>query len=329
MTASSNPRVSVIVPAYNAAGHIGEALESVHAQTVSDWEIVVCDDGSSDNTAAVASGFGGRVRLVRNEHNQGLAAARNAAIEHSRGSVLALLDADDVWLPEYLERALRLLDRAVQPQTVGIVSCNAFLRDERGRLPCTYADRFGYAENVTVQRLLDISPIFISALIPRAAVEDVGLFATDLRSCEDLDLWMRLVEAGYRVISTREPLAVYRLSPGQLSAQPVKMAQARQAVYRRALARGRLTAEQRGAAERAIRREQAIETVASLAASMRARRLPAIRPSELARLVRVVAENPARWRRWASLLDVAGRRRGRRQAGDPAPRGPHPRNADL
>jgi glycosyltransferase involved in cell wall biosynthesis len=298
MTASG-PRVSVIVPAYNAAEHIGEALESVHAQTASDWEIVVCDDGSSDDTAAVASSFGERVRLVQNEHNQGLAAARNAAIERSRGSVLALLDADDVWLPEYLERQLQLLDRAAQPQKVGIVSCNAFLRDEHGRLPGTYAERFGYAERVDLERLLDISPIFISALIPRAAIEDVGLFATDLRSCEDLDLWIRLVEAGYRAISTRAPLAVYRLSAGQLSAQPVKMAQARQAVYRRAIDRGRLTAEQRRAAERAIRREQAIETVASLAAGVRARRLPHTRPSELARLVRVVAENPTRWRRWA------------------------------
>jgi glycosyltransferase involved in cell wall biosynthesis len=318
MTATG-PRVSVIVPAYNAAGHIGEALESVHAQTVSDWEIVVCDDGSSDDTAAVASSFGERVRLVQNKRNQGLAAARNAAIEHARGSVLALLDADDVWLPEYLERQLQLLDRAAEPRTVGIVSCNAFLRDERGRLPGTYADRFGYAERVDLERLLDISPIFISALIPRAALEDVGPFATDLRSCEDLDLWIRLVEAGYRVICTHEPLAVYRLSAGQLSAQPARMAQARQAVYRRAIARGGLTVEQRRAAERAIRREQAIETVALLAAGVRARRLPRTRPSELARLVRVVAENPTRWRRWAALLDMIGRRRGKRSRPDPAP----------
>lgn len=302
MTATG-PRVSVIVPAFNAAGHIGEALESVHAQTIGDWEVVVCDDGSSDDTAEVASSFDERVRVVRHERNQGLAAARNSAIERSRGSVLALLDADDVWLPGYLERQLQLLDRASEPQTVGIVSCNAYLRDAGGLLPGTYADRFGYAEDVTVERLFDISPIFISALIPRAALDRVGLFATDLRSCEDLDLWIRLVEAGYRVISTREPLAVYRLSAGQLSAQPVKMAQARQAVYHRAIVRGRLTASQRRAAEQAIRREQAIETVASLAACVRERRLPGMRPSELGRLMRVVAENPARWRRWAGLLN--------------------------
>jgi glycosyltransferase involved in cell wall biosynthesis len=289
----------VIVPAYNAAGHIAEALESVRAQTVSDWEIVVCDDGSSDDTAAIASDFDERVRVIRSPVNRGLAAARNLAIDASRGQLLALLDSDDTWLPCYLERQLQLLERG--DEDVGIVSCNAFLSDDGGRLPGTYADRFGYAEDVTIEQLLDISPIFISALIPRAALEDVGAFATDLRSCEDLDLWIRLLEAGYRVISTREPLVVYRLSAGQLSARPADMARARQAVYRRALARGRLTASQRGAAERAIRRERAAETIASLAADLRGRRLPRARLSELALLVRAVAENPSRWRRWAGV----------------------------
>jgi glycosyltransferase involved in cell wall biosynthesis len=295
----AGPLVSVIVPAYNAAGHIAEALESVRAQTVTDWEVVVCDDGSSDGTAAIANGFDERVRVIRSPANRGLASARNLAIGASRGRLLALLDSDDVWLPSYLERQLQLLQRSSEPEMVGIVSCNAFLRDGAGRLPGTYADRFGYAEDVTVERLLDVSPIFISALIPRAPIEQVGLFATDLRSCEDLDLWIRLLEAGYRVVSTREPLVVYRLSAGQLSAQPIEMARARQAVYRRAIARGRLTPSQRAAAERAIRRERAAETVASLADDLRAHRLPRARPAELGRLVRVVAENPARWRRWA------------------------------
>lgn len=299
--AGPDPRVSVIIPAYNASSHLAETLESVYAQTVTEWEVVVCDDGSSDDTAAIASAFGDRIRVVRNARNEGLAAARNRAIAASRGSLLALLDADDVWLPTYLERQLQLLDACAQPETVGIVSCNAYLRDSNGMLQGTYADRFGYAENVGIEQLLDISPIFISVVIPRPAFERIGLFATDLRSCEDLDAWIRLVEQGCRVISTREPLAIYRLSPGQLSAQPVKMAQARQAVYRRALARGRLSSAQRRLAERAIRRERAIEAAASLFGDLRAGRRPRLGPSQLGLLLRVVAENPARWRRWARL----------------------------
>lgn len=301
MRVSESPRVSVIVPAYNAADHIGEALESVIAQTAADWEVVVCDDGSTDDTAAIASGFGDRVRVVRNDRNEGLAAARNHAISESRGRLLALLDADDAWLPNYLERQLQLLDADPEPDTVGIVSCNAYLRDASGMLPGTYADRFGYAENVGIEQLLDISPIFISAVIPRAALEKVGLFATDLRSCEDLDAWIRLLEQDYRVISTREPLVTYRLSPGQLSAQPVKMAQARQAVYRRAIERGRLSAAQKRLAERAIRRERAIEAAAGLLGDLRERRRPRLSATELGLLLRVLAENPARWRRWAGL----------------------------
>lgn len=313
----ASPLVSVIVPAYNAAGHITEALESVRAQTVGDWEVVVCDDGSSDDTAAMASRFDERVHVIRSPVNRGLASARNLAIGASRGRLLALLDSDDVWLPCYLERQLQLLERCREPEKVGIVSCNAFLRGSEGRLPETYADRFGFAEDVTIERLLDISPIFISALIPRAALEQVGPFATDLRSCEDLDLWIRLLEAGYRVVSTREPLVEYRLTPGQLSARPVAMARARQAVYRRAIARGRLAPSQRGAAKRAIRRERALETMASLAADLRERRMPHTRPSELGLLVRAVAENPARWRRWAGRLGAlsAAPRGGDRPAG--------------
>jgi glycosyltransferase involved in cell wall biosynthesis len=297
--AHPTPQVSVIVPAYNAAAHIAEALESVQAQTVENWEIVVCDDGSSDDTATIAARFGERVRVVSSPHNEGLARARNRAIREARGELLALLDADDRWLPCYLERQLAQLEAAPSQETVGVVSCNAYLQDDSGRLPGTYADRFGYAGDVTIEQLLDISPVFISAMIPRAALDDVGLFDPDLRSCEDLDLWLRLVEAGYRVISTREPLVVYRLSPGQLSAKPVAMAQAREAVYRRALDRGALTAPQRRAAERAIRRERAAGAAASIAGELREHRMPSAQTlSSVPLMARVLVENPSRWWRW-------------------------------
>src|SRR4051794_12658650 len=104
------PRVSVVIPAFNAEEHIEEALRSVLSQTYGDWEIVVCDDCSIDGTAERVRRFGDRVTIVRTETNSGPAAARNLAIRHSSGELLALLDADDYWLPAYLERQVSLYD---------------------------------------------------------------------------------------------------------------------------------------------------------------------------------------------------------------------------
>src|SRR4051812_49192629 len=98
------PRVSIIIPAFNAEEHIDETLGSVCHQTYDDWEIVVCDDCSTDGTAERARSFGDCLTLVRTEANAGPSAARNLAIEHSSGELLAFLDADDYWLPTYLER---------------------------------------------------------------------------------------------------------------------------------------------------------------------------------------------------------------------------------
>ena len=117
------PRVSVIIPAYNAERHLADALRSVEAQTYGDWEVVVADDASSDATAAIAESFP-RIALVRSATNVGPAGARNLAIEQSGGELLALLDSDDTWLPNYLEEQVCLYDES-RDAKVGIVACNA------------------------------------------------------------------------------------------------------------------------------------------------------------------------------------------------------------
>ena len=93
------PRVSIIIPVYNGAATIDRALASVFAQTFTDHEIVICDDGSTDDTSAVLARYGDKVRVVR-QPNRGLPAARNAAVAASRGELLALIDHDDEWLPD-------------------------------------------------------------------------------------------------------------------------------------------------------------------------------------------------------------------------------------
>jgi glycosyltransferase involved in cell wall biosynthesis len=101
------PTVSVVIPAYNAEAYLREALDSVFAQTRPPDEVVVVDDGSTDRTSEVAASYGDRVRLLR-QPNRGEAAARNAGVLAARGALIAFLDADDTWLPRYLESQLRV-----------------------------------------------------------------------------------------------------------------------------------------------------------------------------------------------------------------------------
>ena len=111
MSESSDPTVSVIIPAYNCADLLADAVDSVRAQTYEDYEVIVVDDGSSDDTAAVAERLAAdwpKMRAIRAEH-KGLAAARNRAVAEMRGQWIALLDADDLWKPEKLQRCMDYL----------------------------------------------------------------------------------------------------------------------------------------------------------------------------------------------------------------------------
>jgi glycosyltransferase involved in cell wall biosynthesis len=283
------PRVSVIVPAYNAEAHIRQALESVVAQTFRDWEVVVADDGSTDATAAIAASFGPRVRIVGTATRSGPAAARNAAIAEASGELLAFLDADDYWLPNYLAAQLQLYDlNGGAGGDVGIVAANACVLGPTGLLPGTLRDYVVSPPRITLSNLLASNPIFIlSTVSPRRIVDRAGGFAPEVVGAEDHDLWLRITELGYRVLSNPAPLAVYRLSAGSLSRSTTTMARAEQAVYRRALARGNLTPSQRRIALRQLRFQSAIELVASSGGVFNRRVL-----ARLPLLVAVAAENP-------------------------------------
>src|SRR5262252_3863255 len=283
------PRVSVIIPAFNAEEYLGDALRSVQSQTYDDWEAVVCDDCSTDATAALAWGFGDRVILVRTDTNSGPAAARNLAIRHSSGELLAFLDADDYWLPAYLERMVSLHDSA-EGENAGIVACNSSLL-QSGRLrPETYMDIVRFPQEVTLRRILRANP-FAGVLTPRRVVDEVGGFCHELSRAQDFDLWIRIVEAGHRVIATREVLAVRRIRPHSWSSNPGVMALYSQKTYRRALERGNLSRRERRVARRELRHARLTERVVSdegLSFRRAVRALPL--------LLLVVAEHPRVWR---------------------------------
>ncbi len=288
------PRVSVIVPAYNAADSLAETLASVKAQTYPDWEVIVADDCSDDRTGEIAAGFGGAVAVVRATANGGPAAARNLAIAGSSGELVAFLDADDLWLPEYLEQQVSLFDASqAQSGDVGLVTCDARVLGPNGLLAGTYADYIG-APALTLRQLIRSNTIFVSALSPRAVVDDAGGFAPEIFGAEDHDLWLRILELGYRLVANPRPLAIYRLSAGSVSADPGSLARATQSVYRRALERGNLPRRERLIARRELRLQRATERLADARGLALLQAVPWLALAGL--------EHPHRWRSYVRML---------------------------
>lgn len=204
--------VSVVIPAYNAERTLAAAIESVLGQTYRDLEIIVVDDGSADGTAGVAARFGEDVRCIR-QKNAGAAAARNAGILAAQGDAIALLDADDLWLPEKLERQVAFLD--AHP-AVGAVQCGARFVDDALRTlevrPCR-ADRDALWEVLHFRNL----PAFPSALVlRRSCLDQVRLFDTSLAILEDWDMAIKTARH-CGLASLPEPLVLYRVHRGNRS----------------------------------------------------------------------------------------------------------------
>ncbi|MDR7521673.1 MAG: glycosyltransferase family A protein [Armatimonadota bacterium] len=208
------PRVSVIIPAYNAEPFIRAAIESVLAQTYRAGEILVVDDGSTDGTAAAVQPFHPHVRLI-NQVNQGPSAARNTGILSSSGELLAFLDADDIWCPEFLQQAVSLLE--ARPGVDVVYTWAQFVDQDGGLLP----DRLcSSLESLTLRRLLlGGDPVLFSSVVARrSAFARVGLFDPSLRQAEDWDMILRMVAAGIRFASIPRALVYRRVHPDSVTA---------------------------------------------------------------------------------------------------------------
>ena len=297
---SATPRVSVITPARDAVATLPATIASVVAQTFTDWELVLVDDGSTDDTAAVARGADERVRVLRNERSTGPAAARNRAIREARGELIAVLDADDLYGPRYLESQVAAYDRAVaEGRRVGAVCCDAELVGPEGPVG-HWTERTGRVERVDLETLLTENVVWVSVLASRAALEDVGGYYEPPLGNEDYDLSLRLLEAGWEIVVNPEVLGTYRLGGSARSSQVERMALAGRLVLERALARGALTPRQRRIAHRRRRRFEVVRRRALLAAqpTARGRAAAAVRLIPLA--ARSVLENPELWRHWTT-----------------------------
>lgn len=221
--------VSVIIPSYNHAHYLACALESVLHQTFADWEAIVVDDGSTDNTRSVAAGFNdSRVHYIYQE-NQGLSAARNTGIRAAVGEYLTFLDADDEWHPSFLSTCVGALSRNRDPRIVGVYTSNVFM-DETGRiLPQAGVSVVPPHELRATQVVSRFSPPVHAVMIRADVVREVGMFDEALHAAEDLDLWLRVTRR-YTLLGIPEPLARYRIYTGSMSSDAAKMYQNRMAV---------------------------------------------------------------------------------------------------
>jgi glycosyltransferase involved in cell wall biosynthesis len=206
------PAVSVIVPAYNQSQYLGDAIRSALAQTRGDLEVIVVDDGSTDDTRAVGQSFTDpRVRYVW-QANRGLSGARNTGIRESRGAFLTFLDSDDQFLPEKLERLLAAFER---DPGLGLVAGQAVLIDQDGR---QIGEVFDKPLPDDTSELLLGNPLHVgSVLLRREWQERVGLFDETLRSYEDWDMWLRLARAGCRLGWVAQPVSLYRFHLEQMT----------------------------------------------------------------------------------------------------------------
>ncbi len=210
----SIPSVSVIMAAKNYGRFIGQAIDSVLNQTLTDWELIIIDDGSTDHTAKVVSPhlMDRRIRYVVSD-TLGQPRAKNLGYRLSQGQYLAYLDADDAWEPTKLAKQIVLFERN---PNLGVVSCDRLLMDEQGNTrpaPATTPMKSG---EVLTQVFLKNQICFSSVMIHREVFEHLGAFDPHLDVAIDYDLWLRLA-AHYEFDNVAEPLVLYRTGHANLS----------------------------------------------------------------------------------------------------------------
>ncbi len=226
------PTFSIVIAAYQAAAFIGGALASALAQTVPAHEIVVCDDGSTDDLDAALAPYRDRIVLVR-QSNQGEGAAKSAAARAATGDFVVFLDADDAYLPDRLEQ---LGAAAAERPDLDVLASNALVEFEGRTLRLSYDDSWTFETEDQRCGILERCFVLGHAAVRRDRFEAVGGFDPTMRTVADWDLWMRLILSGSRAGLLTAPLARYRVRAGSLSTD------------RRAIVRGGITCLEHAAA---------------------------------------------------------------------------------
>lgn len=231
------PLVSIIIPAFRAVTTLGATVSAALTQTYPNIEIVVVDDGSGDATAAIATAYGDRVRLV-DQANSGVSAARNAGAAHARGELLLFCDSDDVLLPPAVESLVDIWRAAGGGRR--LVTCNAYPLTGTGIHPGRRLVLHTYPPP-SRQRELILRSNFVCtiALFPAEVFDELGGYDDSLRVVEDWDMWLRAIYAGVEILFERRPLALYRWRAGSLSSDSERMLAGEEVMFRRFFERER------------------------------------------------------------------------------------------
>lgn len=246
----NQPLVSVIIPAYKVAPFLAETLASVFAQTFSDFEVILVNDGSpdTDEMEKVIEPYRDRIVYLRQE-NRGAGAARNTGLRSARGRYVAFLDGDDIWLPSFLSEMVSFIEG------YDLVYANALLFGASQVAGLTYMDTNPSSGEVTAESLLAerCNIITSGVLARREPIIELGMFDETLRNSQDFDMWVRIAKRpGARLAFLPKVLLKQRHRPGSLASDSIKSVEGELKVMAKVALRDDLTEAERAAMERTV-----------------------------------------------------------------------------
>ena len=219
--------VSIVMPAYNCEKYVVEAINSILAQTYRNWELLVLDDGSKDNTLRIIEEFSqkdSRIKALPNGKNMGVSATRNRGIELASGDWIAFLDSDDMWEPFKLEKQFQVVEK----KSAEFLFTGASYINEEGE---PFKGIFEVPEKVTYKKLRNQNVISCSSvLVKKKYFENIKMEKDEMH--EDYAVWLRILKLGVTAYGVNEPLLIYRISRNSKSGNKMKTVKMTYKVFR-------------------------------------------------------------------------------------------------
>ncbi len=219
--------VSIVMPAYNCEKYVVEAINSILAQTYRNWELLVLDDGSKDNTLRIIEDFSqndSRIKALPNGKNMGVSATRNRGIELASGEWIAFLDSDDMWKPEKLEKQFEIVEK----EAAEFLFTGSSYINEEGE---PYKGIFEVPEKITYKKLRNQNVISCSSvLVKKKYFEHIKMEKDEMH--EDYAVWLRILKTGVTAFGVNEPLLIYRISRNSKSGNKMKTVKMTYKVFR-------------------------------------------------------------------------------------------------